>query len=134
MCCFPAREPGCCREVGTVSQRREGLRSSLHFLFPPFSLLSGSGCVENKRQTVRTNRTRFHGGENRSIYVFPHCQVGFKTLPPGCVALGAMADPLLRPCKACSDRPDRLGTPGPRSCHDCSRLPGLQWLQTMICW
>lgn len=32
---------------------------------PPFSLLTGSGCVESKRQTVRTNRTRFHGRENR---------------------------------------------------------------------
>lgn len=76
-----------------ISQRREGLGSSLPFLVPP-PVLTGSGSVENKRQTVRTKQNTFpwRGGG-----MSPHCQAGFRTLllravpPSGAAALGAMA-------------------------------------------
>lgn len=47
-----------------ISQRREGLGSCLPFLVPP-PVLTGSGSVENKRQTVRTKQNTFpwRGGE-----------------------------------------------------------------------
>lgn len=102
---FSCEGAGCCREGGTAACAfRNDARAYAHLFVScsPLSVLTGSGSVENKRQTVRTKHNTFPWrGKEKNMS--PHCQAGFKTPSPSpafrAAALGAVADPPLGPAR-----------------------------------
>lgn len=100
-----------------LSQRREGLGSSLPFLrrsppLPARRSSPGQALSRTSDKPSAQNITRFHGGGEKKI-MSPHCQAGFTTLPLGTVprcqgaALGAMAARLSAPSLRDASSPAR---------------------------
>lgn len=85
--CFPARKAGCCRERGTAARafRNNCAHRSIP-RYPPLALLTGSGslCREQATNRPHKNRTRSHGGgektkqtnNNKNTKRFLQCHAG----------------------------------------------------------